>query len=172
MDNESNLKIIHLDIHAFSANSLDFKAHLATLKVKFDVVCLTETWLVVVDENINLFPGYTSYHSIQERKLGGGVSVFINNKFWSNQFYDHSFTYDFFLSISVNVKKGVCKGFVLASYYRPPVHSMYENFINLFSSQMNTLNRCSFNFIICGDFNFDFFKNDSDLKVTSRVLTF
>ena len=39
----NNLKIINLNIHAFSANGLDFKAHPATLKVKFEVICLTET---------------------------------------------------------------------------------------------------------------------------------
>ena len=32
---------------------------------------------------------------------------------------------------------------------------------------MNTLNRCSNNLIICDDFNFDFFKIDTDSKVTN-----
>ena len=95
LDNESNFKSIHLNIHAFSANGLDFKVHLATLKVKFDVICLTETWLNFADENIILFPGYTSYHSIREQRRGGGVSVFINSKFESNQLHDHSFNFDF-----------------------------------------------------------------------------
>ena len=31
---------------------------------------------------------------------------------------------------------------------------------------MNTLNRCSNDLINCGDFNFDFFKIESDSKVT------
>ena len=35
-----------------------FEAHLATLKVKFDDICLAETWLTVADENINMCPGY------------------------------------------------------------------------------------------------------------------
>ena len=124
LDNESNLKIINMNIHVFSANGLDFNAHHATLNVKFDVICLTENWLNIADENINLFPGYTSYHSIREQRLGGGVSVFINNKFESNQLYDHSFNYEFLESVCVNVKKGR-ESFVLASYHRPPNDSLY-----------------------------------------------
>ena len=36
-------------------------------------------------------------------------------------------------------------------YYRPPVDSLYENFVNLFSSQMNTPNRCFYNLLNCSD---------------------
>ena len=64
LDSKSNLKIVHLNVHAFSANWMDFKAHLATLKLKFDVICLTETWLSVANESIKMFPGYSSCHSM------------------------------------------------------------------------------------------------------------
>ena len=80
LDNESNLKVIHLNMHAFSANGLDFKARLVMLKVEFDIVCVTETWLNIADETLNMFPGYTSYLSIRERRRGGGVSVFIKKQ--------------------------------------------------------------------------------------------
>ena len=41
-NNESKLKTVLFNILAFSTNGLDFKAHFATLKVKFDVIYLTE----------------------------------------------------------------------------------------------------------------------------------
>ena len=77
-------------------------------------------------------------------------------------------TTTFLESVCVNLKKE-SESFVLASYYRPPVDSLCENFINMFSNQVNTLNRSYTNILICGDFSFDFFKIDSDSKVTHSM---
>ena len=67
--------------------------------------------LTVAAEDINMFPGYTSYHSLQERRREAGVSVFINIKIETNQLQDHSFKNDFLEFVRVNVKKG-SKGYV------------------------------------------------------------
>ena len=91
-----------MNIHVFSTNGFDFLPHLATLKVKFDVKSLTEIWLTVADKNINIFPGYTSYDSVRERRGGGCVSVFKDSKVESNQPHEHSFNYNFF---SINLLK-------------------------------------------------------------------
>ena len=85
---------------------------------------LNRNLLTVADENINMFPGYSRYPSIRERRRGGGVSVFINSKFESNQLHDHSFNYVFLESVCVNVNKG-SNGYVLAFYDRQPVDSLY-----------------------------------------------
>ena len=82
------------------------------------------------------------------------------------QLHDHSLKYESLETVCVNEKKG-SKNIILATYYRPPVDSLYENIINVFISQVNTLNRCSNNLIICDEFKFDFFKINSDSKVFS-----
>ena len=113
-----------------------------------------------------MFPGYTSYHLIREQRRGGGVSGFINNKFKSNQIHEHSYSYNCLESVCINIKKR-SKNILIATYYRPPVDSLYEKFTNVLSSQLNTLIWCSINLTNCGDFNFDFLKIYSDLKVTT-----
>ena len=109
----------------FSVNGLDFQADHAMVKVEFDIILETETWLTTANEVIKMFPGYTSYNSIQERRRGGGFSVLLSNKFESNHLHDHSFNYDCLKSVCVNVKK-VSKNIVLATYYRPPVDSLQK----------------------------------------------
>ena len=71
--------------------------------------------MTVADKTINVFPRYTSY------KL-------VNNKFESNQLHHRYFKYLFLESVSVNVKKDRKNNF-LASYFRPPVDSLYKTFL-------------------------------------------
>ena len=76
------LKMIHLNIRSYNKNSDEFLVYLSKLNVKFPIVFLSETWLACETE-FNDVPGYDSFHSIRSR-LGGGVSILIDNKFQAN----------------------------------------------------------------------------------------
>ena len=95
------------------------------LKVEFDIICITEARLTIAGETIIMFPSYTSYQSVRERRRWGDVSVFISNKFETNQLRDLSFNYDCLASVYVNVKIGR-KDIVLATYYTHPITPFME----------------------------------------------
>ena len=40
----NNLSIMHVNIRSISANGDELVAYLETLILKFDIICLTETW--------------------------------------------------------------------------------------------------------------------------------
>ena len=76
---KTDLSILHLNIRSLAANGDDFISYIETLNVKFDIICLSETWLN--DSNIidnHFFPLYNSYHSFRPAgKRGGDVSIFV-----------------------------------------------------------------------------------------------
>ena len=69
--NSFSLNIIHLNIRSISKNYDNFIAHLASVDLEFDLVCLSETWNRKLDTNI-YFPNYASYHVFRENRRGGG----------------------------------------------------------------------------------------------------
>ena len=77
--NISDFSLIHVNIRSLSKNGEDFSYLLSILKVKFDVICFSETWdhnLAVLD---SFFPNYIGYHCTRATgNRGGGVSIFLN----------------------------------------------------------------------------------------------
>ena len=61
--NDKTLKILNMNIRSISANGTDFIAYLGTLNIKFDIKCLTETWMNERCKIINQFPDYNSFES-------------------------------------------------------------------------------------------------------------
>ena len=51
---------------------------------------------------------------------------------------------------------------VVASCYRPPDVSNYRSFLDIFSSKITSVNEFAGDLIICGDFNLDLLKVQSD----------
>ena len=71
--NNGDFSIIHLNIRSLPRNGNNFIAYLETIKIKFSVICLTETWLNenrVIDD---VFADYNAYHSMRsiDRSPGG-----------------------------------------------------------------------------------------------------
>ena len=79
---------IHVNITSLTANGNTCIAYLETLKLKFDIICFSGTWLREDYQIENYFPDYTSFHSMRTGRSGGGVSIFISNKYKSSQLVD------------------------------------------------------------------------------------
>ena len=158
------LSVIHLNIRSIVANGDYFLAYLQTLSLKFNVICLTETWTSSSEPPINYFPNYVGYHSVRSNRKGGGVSIFVHSKLSSREVGVGTCNLDFFESQSVEVSYG-SKSCIIAAGYRPPGRERCDLFLNYFSSNIHTLQNLNENLIICGDYNLDFLQISNDAKI-------
>ena len=62
------------------ANLDSFTAYLNTLKFKFDVIGLTETWLHKDNSDLYNAPGYSHISLPREYSKGGGASVLLHSR--------------------------------------------------------------------------------------------
>ena len=77
-DGGRDLSLIHLNIRSIRANGDAFILYLSLLKRKFDVICLTETWVKEPDLIDDIFSDYHSFHSFRQSRVGGGVAIYIS----------------------------------------------------------------------------------------------
>ena len=79
---DKDLSVVHCNIRSLNSNGDDFVNFLSTLSVKFDVICLTETWIKDVEYLDSFFPSYNAFHSCRPgNNRGGGVSIFLGQGF-------------------------------------------------------------------------------------------
>ena len=81
-DYRNDLKIFHLNIRSLPRNGDALIAYLYFLKQKFDIICLTETWLNDNRFIENIFPEYNQFHSMRpaDQPPGGGVAVLVDRR--------------------------------------------------------------------------------------------
>ena len=77
-NNDSDLNILHTIIRSLKKNGDELSVYLESLNRKFDIVCLTETWITELPVVDDIFPSYSSFHSIRTSKNGGGCAIYIN----------------------------------------------------------------------------------------------
>ena len=78
-----DLKIFHLNIRSFPRNVNSLHTYLGTINQKFDVICLSETWLNEGRFIENCFLDYNHFYSKRpaNKPFGGGCAIFVNKKF-------------------------------------------------------------------------------------------
>ena len=107
-----------MNIRSTSANGTDFRAHLGTLIIKFDIICLTETWMNKRRKIINQFPNYNSFESKCHLRDGGGVSVLVRLELNASAISNMNLNSDFLKYVFVEVD-GTDKRFAVGCCYRP-----------------------------------------------------
>ena len=69
-NNVNDLNILHTNIRSLRKNGDELSVYLESLNKKFDIVCLTETWITELPVVDDIFPSYSSFHSIRKSKSG------------------------------------------------------------------------------------------------------
>ena len=63
-------------LRSTNANGDSVSSFLSTRNVKFDIVCMCETWYNVLSGFDDFFPLYKGFHVFrEEERIGGGFSV-------------------------------------------------------------------------------------------------
>ena len=145
----SNLIIMHLNIRSLNANWDELTGYLDSLKIKFSVIIITETWLDSCSLHYNL-PGYKAFHTIRHSGRGGGVSIFIDQSIHSEGIQPIS---SIFLNCEISAVKLKLSNQIIniIGVYRPPggcLNDFNNEFFEMIESYC-TRHKC----IIAGDFN-------------------
>ena len=79
--------------------------------VRFNAICFIKTWLSDKIPIIDKFVGYRSYHSVRFIRCGGGVSIYVDERFSSVEMTylscNNSDIECFLVEITVNSKKNM-----------------------------------------------------------------
>ena len=169
--NDANLKafkIIHVNIRSLPAHGDEFVAYLDTLKLNFDCICFSETWLNPDRHVDDLFPNYMAFHSMREPgSRGGGTSIYLSNRYVAAHMPEISCNMEHIECVFIKIKFPQST-LVIGSCYRKPISCNATAFIDDISRKISTLDT-NHKKILCGDWNFDLLSVNTD-STTSEFL--
>ena len=87
----NDLSLFHLNIRSLGCKFDEFTAFMNVLGYHFDFICLSETWLTGYNSHAFALDNYKLFSVVRDNKRGGGVSIFIRNRFNCDLLCDHSF---------------------------------------------------------------------------------
>lgn len=152
---EYGLSMIHMNCRSLVAHFQDIVTYLKSFKIKFDVIAVSETWLVQDKHDLSDYSidGYSLYSCPRTAKGGGGVAIYVNDLFTHDvvKTINSNNMESLFIEIALHKTKTVRVGCV----YRAPNTDISE-----FNNELQTIleennNKSMF---ICGDFNIDLLK--------------
>ena len=157
-----DLNVICFNIRSFFKNDDEFFACIGSIKLKFDIIILVETWLTHSTVTLCTLDGFNGFHSVRNNKIGGGVSIFVNKLYECDEVM--SINNNIFEAMAVNVKLSNNDNINFIGIYKPPNSNIPEfnnNLENLFVNINIKSDKC----IVGGDFNLCLFKKDEDQNV-------
>ena len=72
------LSVVHMNIRSLNANLLEFECFLSQLKLKIDIIVLSECW---IKEDIQIYENYFDQYQLKftyGKNKSGGIAVFFN----------------------------------------------------------------------------------------------
>ena len=150
--NSTFSSFLHVNIRSLNANRDQFENLLDSLCISFDCFVLTETWLNIDTLNTANFEQYKSYHVTRQNTRGGGVSVYVSDK------YDSIMVDE--LSMCTNTIEicavGITNDIVVIGVYRPHGDTI-DHFTNEIVAILNNPLLKNKKIVILGDFNINLF---------------
>lgn len=156
---KDKFSVVHYNIQSIS-NKVDV---IESELRKFDIICLTETWLdqITTDDSLTI-NGFKLYRRDRSGDNHGGICVFANQNIFSRRRNDLELPNIECVWIEVSIHH---RKILIGSFYRPPnapaaVLSSIEDSIGLaYDTNIQ-------NIVITGDFNLDILKQTSNKKVS------
>ena len=167
--NKNPMSVFSNNIDGMAQNFDILYAKLSMLKNKFDFVALAETNIHESHKDLYKIPGYASHFNSKfgNKHKGSGLGVYVNENFVVNHIKEFTMsTVDietFFIKVS-NAEQPLNFGIV----YRPPSGNITQ-FYNQFEKILNEISSCSCNTIVCGDFNINLLKGDTNQSKFENV---
>ena len=157
-----NLNIFHTNLNGLESKFEDLCEFISGVTHKMDILALTET--SEKDEegflsNVEI-EGYNKFNTASKSQKGG-TAIYLNNNFDSLERVDLNIKNEEFESTWVEIKNSKSKNIVTGSIYRHP-HYNFEEFFKYLESCLVKLAKENKEVYLCGDFNFDLLKIDTD----------
>jgi len=144
------ISIYHFNVRSFAKNGDDVLLFLSGLPSLPDVIVMSETWFS--DDYVEEINGYSGHHVYRNARRGGGVSVFVNDRFRATLLPQQCYIQDDLEMCSVRISVNNCHITIFA-IYRPPSKDIFRA-IELLDPALSAI-RSSQRAFIVGDMNID-----------------
>ena len=157
-----NFNIFHTNVNGLGSKYDNLHEFISSVPSKLDVIAITETsekeefgFLTNVE-----MEGYELFHT-PSKISKGGTAVYVNNCFDSLVRNDINIISDEFESTWVEIKNKKSKNILVGCIYRHP-HNNFKDFFQYLDETLSKLVKENKELYLCGDFNFDLSKIDTD----------
>ena len=155
IDNSNNLNILYLNIRSIRKNWNSFLVEFSSCLAKLDIIVLVEINLTEYEVDFYKLDNFTSNFKTRHNRRGGGICVFVNNKWNYEVLSTQTFSYE-------SLVLDICHNSNIISFsviYRPPSNNV-NDFITEFTHNTSKLqdNR---EVVIIGDFNINVLTKNS-----------
>jgi hypothetical protein len=159
---DKNFNIFHSNVNGLESKFETLHTFLNGSNSSMDVIAITET---SEDQNLSFLSnmdmeGYKLYSTPTVSKKGG-VALYIRTDFQVIERKDLDVQTKDFESIWIEIKNSNSKNIVCGCVYRHPRYHQTD-FLDYMDSTLHKLTKENKELYICGDFNIDFLKTDTD----------
>ena len=116
----NTLNVMHINIRSLKSKLDELLNFLSVANCEFDIMSISETWLnddVMQDYNVS---GYTLFYNNRENMRGGGVAIYVNNKFKCIQRPDLDINNNLIVSKFIELEIINNKNVIIGCIYRSP----------------------------------------------------
>ena len=141
------LSVMTINVRSFRGNFATVVLFISSLKVKPQILILTETWLNDEDCKLYNIPGY-NVHNVTRNNYGGGIACYYINHLYVTQIKEFTGIFDACESLCIELRSGSFGTLTILCVYRPP--SLKAGlFLEYMSSFLERFGKC----IVVGDLN-------------------
>ena len=164
----NTFSLIHFNCRSLYNSFTLINDYLDTLKGKFKVIALSETWINEDRGNDFHINGYELYHINRSNKKAGGVALFVDSDLKCKPVEYMTVAIDDLMEcITVEIEMEKMRNIIVTCLYRKP-GSTIESFTNQLEELLNKLHENK-TYFLCGDGNVDLLKVKSH-KASSDFL--
>ena len=149
------MSILHINCRSLKKNFDTITDYLYLLKVKFDFILLSETWLSGSPDQLLSLDGY-DYYGESRQSRGGGVGIYARNVFKIIKRPDLCIFNENIESHFLEVTQSNGKNVIIAVVYRPPSQSI-TNFVTELGNVLEKIDNENKICYFLGDFNLNQF---------------
>lgn len=166
---QKGLSFIHFNARSLKANFDKIRDYITELNTPFDIIAISETWLDSEDCSDILLNGYDVIYRNRNNKKGGGVAIYVNVSIEFKVIQTMSMVIDDVLEcITVELRIGNMKNIIVSCIYRAPGTNI-DMFTDQLESMIKTVRNTNKTIFICGDFNIDLLKYNTNNGTTHFV---
>ena len=160
ISNSGSFSLINFNIRSYNRNFDCFHSVLNSLFELPDAFCLCETWFSSDSVLPEVYEKYKIFHTIRFSGRGGGVSIYVDKKYFPLKVQEFCLCNEFFESCCVMLNLSSNFNIFLISIYRPPNSSVSE-FISVLNGILNSNLLKNAKIVISGDFNLNILNENS-----------
>ena len=149
-----SLSVIHLNVRSVPRNLDKFVHYISNLKVNFTVIGLSETWLNETNHMIYNIDGYNAISKYRTGRIGGGVTIYVNDMLHIIQRDDIAVFNEYVESVVIEIPKTLneLRNVIIILLYRPP-NTDINIFNEIIAEMMTKVKNENKTCCIMGDFN-------------------